>query len=45
MDRPETIYLNPPDWDGPMTEEELQSSEDLDTLAELAEAMLKNKIH
>ena len=41
----ETIYLNPPDWDGPMTEEELQSSEDLDTLAELAEAMLKNKIH
>ena len=41
----ETIYLNPPDWNGPMTEDELKSSEDLDTLAELAEAMLKNKIH
>tara|TARA_B100000427_G_C15089077_1_gene412022 strand:+ start:134 stop:526 length:393 start_codon:yes stop_codon:yes gene_type:complete len=41
----ETIYLNPPDWSGPMTEDELKSSEDLDTLAELAEAMLKNKIH
>ena len=41
----ETIYLNPPDWSGPMTEDELKSSEDLDTLAELAEAMLKIKIH
>ena len=41
----DTIYINPPDWDGPMTEEEVETSQDLDTLAELAEAVIKNKIH
>jgi len=39
----EQIYFNPANWEGPMAEGEEQ--QDLETLAELAEAMIKNKIH
>ncbi len=38
----EQIYFNPANWEGPMAEGE---ESDLETLAELAEAMIKNKIH
>jgi len=38
----EQIYFNPAHWEGPMAEGE---ETDLETLAELAEAMIKNKIH
>lgn len=36
------IYFEPANWEGPMAQVE---ETDIDTLAELAEAMLKNKIH
>ena len=36
------IYFEPANWEGPMAQVE---ETDIDTLAELAEAMLQNKIH
>ena len=41
----EQIYFTEPEWGGPMALEDMEPEEDLQTLAELAEAMLKNKIH
>ena len=38
----EQIYFNNANWEGPMAEEE---DMDIDTLTQLAEAMMKNKIH
>ena len=40
----EQIYFNQANWVGPMAEEEIEEM-DIDTLTELAEAMMKNKIH
>ena len=40
----EQIYFNETNWVGPMAEEEIEDM-DIDTLTELAEAMMKNKIH
>ena len=39
------IYFTEPEWEGPMALEDMEPEEDLKTIAELAEAMLKNKIH
>ena len=38
------IYFEPANWEGPMAQVE-ETDSDIDTLAELAEAMLQNKIH
>ena len=39
------IYFENPEWEGPMVEDKEKDDLDLDTLSELAEAMIKNKIH